>query len=84
MLLGHTIYFKMRLAVFVIALIVECWCGIRVSVDRIQGGYNVSVGDRVWLHSSYTSLYVDERWYSSNDGSLPLIDTLLEQGNDEN
>ena len=82
--LGHTICLKMHLAVFVTVLIVECWCDIRVSVDRIQGGYNVSVADHVWLRSSYTSLYADEQWYSSDDGSLPLIDTRLDQGNDEN
>ncbi|CAF3961313.1 unnamed protein product [Rotaria sordida] len=52
--------------------------------DREQGGYNVSVADHVWLRSSYTSLYADERWYSSNDGSLPLIDTRLDHGYDEN
>ncbi|CAF3624881.1 unnamed protein product [Rotaria sp. Silwood1] len=63
---------------------VKCWCDIRVSVDRVKGGYNVSVTDRVWLRSSHTSLYADERWYSSDDGSLPLIDTRLDQGNDEN
>ncbi|CAF4778181.1 unnamed protein product [Rotaria socialis] len=73
----------MHLVVFVAILIVECRCNIRVSVDRSQGKYNVSIADRVWLRSSRTALYADERWYSSDDDSLPLIDTRLDQGNDE-
>jgi hypothetical protein len=80
----HDIYLKMRLVVFVAVLIVQCCCDIRVSIDRAQGGYNVSVADHVWLRSSRTALYADERWYSSDDGSLPLIDTRFDQGNDEN
>ncbi|CAF0880414.1 unnamed protein product [Didymodactylos carnosus] len=74
----------MRLVVFVIFLTVECWCDVRVSVDRVSGEYNISVANRIWLRSSHTALYAGERWYSSEDGSLPLIDTRLDQGNDEN
>lgn len=73
----------MRLALFVTFMIVECWCDVHVSIDRVKGGYNVSVADHLWLRSSRTALYADDRWYSSDDGSLPLIDTHLVQGNDK-
>jgi hypothetical protein len=69
----------MRLVVFVL-LIVKCVCDIQVSVDRIKGEYNISIDNHVWLRSSRLALYVDDRWYSSNDSSLPLIDTRHVQG----
>jgi len=73
----------MRLVIFVL-LLVHCGCDIQVSVDRIKGEYSISVGNNVWLRSSHTALYTDDRWYASNDSSLPLIDTSLAQGNDPN
>jgi hypothetical protein len=73
----------MRFVVFLL-LLVHCECDIQVSVDRIKGEYSVSVGNHIWLRSSRTALYVDDRWYSSNDSSLPLIDTHLAQGDDPN
>ena len=63
----------MRLVVFVL-LLVHCGCDIQVSVDRLKGEYGITIGKKVWLQSSRVAIYVDDRWYSSNDSSLPLID----------
>ena len=76
-------YLKMKLVLlFVVSLIAKCSCDVHVSIDSVTGEYSVSVGDRVWLRSSRTALFADERWYSSDDGSLPLIDTQLVRGMD--
>ncbi len=64
-------------------LIVGCWCDIKVSVDQ-KGGYNISVNGHIWLRSAYTALYVDNKWYSSDDNSLPLTNITSAQGNDPN
>ncbi len=64
-------------------LIVGCSGDVRVSVDQ-KGGYNISIGDRLWLRSSRTAIYVDNTWYSSDNNSLPLTNVAYEQGNDPN
>jgi hypothetical protein len=58
-----------------------CWCDIQVSIDH-RGGYNISVNNYVWLRSSHTALYVDNKWYSSNDSTLPLTSIAYAGGND--
>ena len=64
-------------------LLVGCLGDIKVSVD--QGGrFNISVNDRIWLRSSRTAIYVDNKWYSSDDNSLPLTNLDYTQGNDPN
>jgi hypothetical protein len=73
----------MRFVVFIL-LVVHCGCDIQVSVDRIKGEYTVSISNQVWLRSSRIALYVDDRWYSSNDSTLPLIDSHSAEGNDPN
>ena len=73
----------MLLVVFAL-LLVHCWCDIQVSVDRTKGQYNISIDNHVWLRSSRAAVYVDDRWYSSNDSTLPLIDTRFAQGTDQN
>jgi hypothetical protein len=79
----HVIFYlfilEMHFLVFVLLLGV-CRGDIGVSVDRKTGEYNVTVGDRVWLRSSYTKVYVDDRWYSSSDGSLTLMDICFANG----
>lgn len=72
----------MYLVVFAL-LLISCTCDINVSIDRIKGDYNVTINNHVWLRSSRTALYVNDRWYSSNDSSLPLIDSRLIQGFDQ-
>jgi len=64
-------------------LIVGCWADIQVSVDQ-KGGYSLFVGERQWLRSSRTAIYVDNTWYSSDNNSLPLMNIAYEQGNDPN
>ena len=59
------------------------WGNIEVTVDQ-KGGYNIIVGNRVWLRSSRAAIYVDNKWYSSDDGSLPLISVDLTSGFDPN
>ncbi|CAF3984657.1 unnamed protein product [Rotaria sordida] len=60
-----------------------CWCDINISVDQ-QGGYNISVNGRIWLRSAQTAIYTDDKWFSSADGSLSLINITYAQGNDSN
>ena len=72
----------MRLAVFLL-LIVECWCDIQVRIDS-TGGYNVTVGNQVWLRSSRTAVYADDRWYSTENNTLSLISINTTQGTDSN
>ena len=71
----------MRLVVFFL-LLAHCYCDLQVSVDRTKGSYSISIGSQLWLQSSHIALYADDRWYSSNDSSLSLIDTRLAQGDD--
>jgi hypothetical protein len=72
----------MRVVLLVALLIVKCSCDVHVAIDPTTGEYRVSVDDRIWLRSFRTALFADERWYSSDDGSLPLIDTKLVRGTD--
>ncbi|CAF5049929.1 unnamed protein product, partial [Rotaria sp. Silwood1] len=66
-------------------LIVECWSwgNINVIIDD-KGGYNITIGRRVWLRSSRTAIYVDNKWYSSDDNTLPLTDISYTSGFDPN
>jgi hypothetical protein len=75
-----TVVGKMRLLVFFI-LIVGCRSDVKVSVDQ-QGGYTIIVNNYPWLRSSRTALYVDNKWYSSNDSSLPLTSIAYAEGMD--
>ena len=62
-------------------LIVGCGCNLQVSVDT-KGEYRLSIDNRLWLRSSHTSIYVDDKWYSSDDKSLPLANITFAQGMD--
>jgi hypothetical protein len=64
-------------------LTISCWGDIKVSVDD-KGGYNISINGNVWLRSSRTSLYVDNKWFSTDDNSLPLTSISIAQGIDPN
>ncbi|CAF3252058.1 unnamed protein product, partial [Rotaria sp. Silwood2] len=66
-------------------LIVECWSwgNINVVIDD-KGGYNITIGRRIWLRSSRTAIYVDNQWYSSDDNTLPLTDISYTSGFDPN
>ena len=71
----------MYVFIFVIIFTLS-YCDIQISIDSFKGNYNISINNRVWLRSSYTSLYSNNQWYSSKDGSLLLIDRHFNQGND--
>ncbi|CAF1041463.1 unnamed protein product [Rotaria sordida] len=73
----------MHLVIFVL-LLISCAYDIKVSIDQIKGQYNISIDNQIWFHSSRTALYVNNRWYSSNDSTSPLIDTRFVQCNDPN
>ncbi|CAF0898885.1 unnamed protein product [Rotaria sordida] len=73
----------MHLVIFVL-LLISCACDIKVFIDQIKGQYNISIDNQIWFHSSRTALYVNNRWYSSNDSTVPLIDTRFVQCNDPN
>jgi hypothetical protein len=72
----------MHLLVFFL-LVLGCWCDIKVTVDN-KGAYNISVDDNLWLRSAHTALYADNKWYSSDDNTLPLTGISYDQGNDPN
>ncbi|CAF0787041.1 unnamed protein product [Rotaria sordida] len=58
------------------------YCDINVSIDNKKGEYNIIINNRIWLRSSYTRLYNNNKWFTSEDGSLCLIDSYLKQGYD--
>jgi hypothetical protein len=73
-------FLEMHLFVFLL-LIVACGCDVRVSVDQ-TGAYNISVNNQLWLRSSRTAIYVDDRWHSTENNSLPLVSITEGQGTD--
>jgi hypothetical protein len=72
----------MHLFVFFL-LVLGCWCDIKVTVDN-KGGFNISIDNILWLRSARTALYADNKWYSSDDNTLPLTGISYDQGNDPN
>jgi hypothetical protein len=64
-------------------LIIGCWAAIKISINE-KGGYVIDINGRKWLQSSRTALYVDNKWYSSDDNSLPLMNITTGQGIDRN
>lgn len=72
----------MHLAVLLF-LIVGCWGDFRVVVDS-NGAYNLTVNNKVWLRSSRTAIYADNRWYSTENNSLSLTTITTDQGIDPN
>ena len=70
----------MHLFLFVF-VIVGCTAQLNVIVDE-KGGYQLNVNDNPWLRSSRTALYADDKWYSSDDNSLPLKNITKSQGSE--
>jgi hypothetical protein len=64
-------------------VIVTSSADIKVSVDE-KGGYNISIDGNLWLRSSHTSLYIDNKWYSTDNNALLLASISTSQGNDPN
>ena len=72
----------MRLVVFFL-LIVGCCCDIQVLTDH-NGGCNITINNQLWFRSSRTGIYTDDRWYSTEDKSLSLINIITAHGTDPN
>ena len=72
----------MQLLVFFL-LVLGCSCDIQVNIDN-KGGFNITIDGNLWLRSARTALYADEKWYSSDDNSLPLTSMAMDQGMDPN
>lgn len=70
----------MRLLVFLL-FIVGYSCDIRVSISQ-SGDYYVTINNQLWLRSARTAVYVDDRWYSTDNQSLPLVEMRTVQGTD--
>jgi len=71
---------KMHLLIF-LSIIIGCLSDIKVSVNQ-TGGYTILVNGTEWLRSSRIGLYIDNKWYSSDDKSLPLMNITTDQGTD--
>ena len=73
----------MKLFVVLSLCIIECLSVdyLQVSVDN-QGAYNLSINDQIWLRSSHTAIYVDDRWYSSDVNTLKFENLSYAQGTD--
>lgn len=63
------------------SVIIGCFSDIQVSIEK-SGAYTIRVNGKDWLRSSETGLYADDRWYSSADQSLPLVNITSAQGTD--
>ena len=70
----------MRLIVFLF-FVIACSADVRVIIDS-TGAYNITVNNQVWLRSSRVAIYADNRWYSTEDNSLPLAGITEAQGSD--
>ncbi len=73
---------KMHIVVLFL-LVLGCLGDIKILVNE-EGGYNISVNDHIWVRSSHTGIYVNNKWYSSDDNSLPLMSIDYAEGNDPN
>lgn len=67
---------------FLLIFVQTYFCDLKVSIDSESGNYNLTVNQRLWLRSSYTGLYFNNRWFRSGDGSLSLVESIFRRGND--
>ena len=63
------------------SVLIGCFSDIQVSIDK-RGHYTIRVNGQDWLRSSQPALYADDRWYSSANQSLPLMNITTAQGTD--
>jgi hypothetical protein len=63
-------------------VIVVCLGDIKVSVHE-KGEYKISINGKEWVCSSHTALYVDNKCFSTDDNSRPLINIVTDEGDDE-
>ena len=71
----------MHLLVFLLFTIVSCFGNIQVLIDQ-KGEYNITINNKLWLRSARTAIYVDDRWYATDNNSLPLLNITTGQGTD--
>lgn len=71
---------KMRLLLFLL-FIVTCNGNIQVLIES-NGSYIITVNNQPWFRSFRTAIYVDDRWYSTDNQSLPLVNVTTAQGTD--
>ena len=71
----------MHLLVFLLLTIVSCFGNIQVLIDQ-KGEYNITINNKLWLRSARTAIYVDDRWYATDNNSLPLLNITTGQGTD--
>lgn len=74
---------KMKFVVFLLFLILGCRCDVQILIDR-NGDYNITINNQLWLRSSRTAIYADDRWYSTEDKSLSLVGITTAEGTDPN
>lgn len=70
----------MRLIVLLFC-IARCYCDMQVLIDH-NGNYNITINKQLWLRSSRTAIYTDDRWYSTENNTLPLHDISNAHGLD--
>ncbi|CAF1064276.1 unnamed protein product [Adineta steineri] len=64
-------------------IIVGYNCDIKIVIDDLKDDYNISINNRIWLRSSYTSLYNSNQWFTTkNNESLHLIGKNFNEGDD--
>ncbi|CAF2054431.1 unnamed protein product [Rotaria magnacalcarata] len=68
--------------VLLFILINLSYSNINISINNRTGEYNLTINNRIWLRSSYTSLYTNNQWFTSKNQSLHLIDSIFKQGYD--
>ncbi|CAF1333687.1 unnamed protein product [Rotaria magnacalcarata] len=68
--------------VLLFILINLSYSNINISINNRTGEYNLTINNRIWLRSSYTSLYTNNQWFTSKNQSLHLIDSIFKQDYD--
>jgi hypothetical protein len=71
----------MRSLILLLLVIAQCWSEVRINIDP-RGNFDIIVANRLWLRSARTAIYADDRWYSSDENSLPLLNISTAQGTD--
>lgn len=71
----------LRLVVFLLFAILRSLADIQILIDQ-NGGYNITINNKLWLRSARTAIYADDQWYSTDNNSLPLLNITTGQGTD--
>lgn len=63
------------------SVILGCLSDLQVAIDK-TGQYVIRVHGHDWFRSAETGLYTNDKWYSSDDKSLLLMNITMGQGTD--